>query len=108
MLRYTDHCKEFRNGNINIKYDSDTTKEAANDEILTISTVLSEIDCYFIGETYCLSNFETGHTIYNCYSDMVYIFPWRYLEKLKQGATVKLYARKPEEADREILETESF
>ena len=108
MLRKSDYCKEYKNGNITIKYDADTIDAARRDPVLTVSDVLSWIDCYFIGETYCLSNYETGHTIYNAYSDLVYIFPWRCLEDLERGKTVRLYARRPDETDREILETEGY
>lgn len=108
MLRTTDHCKEYKNGNIIIKYDRDMIAKSKRDSLLTLSSVLDEIDCSFIGETYCLSNYETGHTVYNAYSDLVYIFAWSELEKLKQGKTVKLYARKPNKTDREILESEGY
>ena len=108
MLRKSDYCKEYKNGNITVKYDRDKIQESKKDNVLTISDVLSWIDCYFIGETYCLSNYETGHTIYNCYSDLIYVFPWRYLEDLENGKTIRLYARRPDETDRKILETEGY
>lgn len=106
MLRKTDHCKEYINGNIIIKYDRDMIAKSKRDSLLTLSSVLDEIDCSFIGETYCLSNYETGHTVYNSYSDMVYIFAWSELEALEAGKAVKLFARKPDEADRELIEME--
>lgn len=96
--------KEYKNGNITIKYYKDGIRESKRDSLLTLSSLLDMIDCYFIGETYCLSNYETGHTIYNAYSDLVYIFPWRDLETLASGKTVKLFARKPDETDRELIE----
>lgn len=108
MLREHINIKEFKNGNINLRFDRDLQENASRDELLTLSSLLDEIDCYFIGEMYCLSNYETGHSVYNAYSDLVYIFPWTALEELKQGKTVKLYARKPDEADREILKTEGL
>lgn len=109
MLRKTDYCKEYKNGNITVRYDRDKIQESKKkDNVLTISDVLSWIDCYFIGETYCLSNYETGHTLYNAYSDLVYIFPWRCLDDLEAGKTIRLYARRPDETDREILETEGY
>ena len=70
------------------------------DDVLFISEILWWIDCSFYGDTFCLSNYETGHMIYNYYSDLCYVFPWRYLDELKQGKTVRLYARKVEEEDR--------
>ena len=106
MRRITDHCKEYLNGNLLIKYDKDAIEESKKDSLLTIASVLEEIDCYFIGETYCLGNYETGHTIYNAYSDLCYVFAWRDLETLEAGKTVKLYARKPDEWEREWIERE--
>lgn len=108
MLRQTHHCTEYKNGNITIRYGADTIADAKKDPILVLSEVISWIDCYFIGETYCLSNYETGHTIYNAYSDLVYVFPWRALEDLEAGKTVRLYARKPDETDREIIAGEGL
>ena len=108
MLRKSDYCTVYKNGNITIRYDADTIADSKRDPVLIISDVLSWIDCYFIGETYCLSNYETGHTIYNAYSDLVYIFPLRALEDLEAGKTVRLYARQPDETNREIFEREGL
>ena len=108
MLRSSDYCKEYKNGNITIKYDAETIQRSKDDDVLTISDVLSWIDCYFIGETYCLSNFETGHTVYSLYSDLVYVFPWRYLEDLENGKTVRLYASKPDDYDRERIKNDGY
>lgn len=108
MLRKTEYCTEYKNGNLTVKYDADKIADAVKDPVLTISDVLSWIDCYFIGETYCLSNFEMGHTIYNLYSDLIYIFPFRALEDLEAGKTIRLYARTPDENDREIIAGEGY
>ena len=104
-IHATNYAKEFKNGNISIHYDADTIEQAKSDEILTISSILDGIDCYFVGDTFCLNNYETGHLVYNTYSDLVYIFAWSLLEDLKQGKTIKLYARKPDEDDREVINT---
>ena len=98
--------REYKNGNITIKCYKEGIQESKRDSILTLSILLDMIDCYFIGETYCLSNYATGHTIYNAYSDLVYIFDWNLLAMLKNGETVRLYARKPDETDRELIEKE--
>lgn len=108
MLRKTDHCTEYKNGNISIRYDHDAIEKSKSDQLLTISEVLFEIDCNFIGETYCLSNYETGHTVYNAYSDLVYIFPWSTIDRLEAGKTVKLFGRKPDEDERETLTREGI
>lgn len=104
MYRTQNDIKEFLNGNINIRFTPDTIEEARKDFLLTFCDVLESFDCYLIGETYCLSNYTTGHTIYNCHSDLCYIFNCGNAEKLMQGGTVKLYARIPDDADREIID----
>ena len=108
MLRYNDYCREYKNGNITIKLDSEAIKEMKTDEMLFISECIGWLDCVFYGETFCLNNWETGHMIYNYYSDLCYIFPWRYLEDLKEGKTVRLYARKPDQDDIEYLKEEGL
>lgn len=100
--------REYKNGNITIKYYKEGIEESKKDNVLLLSSLLEMIDCSFIGETYCLSNWETGHTIYNAYSDLVYVFPWSEIEELEQGKTIRLYARKPDETDKEILEKEGY
>ena len=108
MLRKTDHCKEYKNGNIVIKYDSELIELAKKEPIFAIETALDGNDCYFIGETYCLNNYETGHTVYNAYSDLVYIFAWSNLKALEAGKAVRLFARKPDETDRKLIEREGM
>lgn len=97
-------CTQFHNGNLNLKIEREDLGEFLRDPVLYISDLLWHMDCEFIGETYCLSNFDTGHTIYNSYMDCCYIFPWRELENLTKGKTVKLYAHKPTEDERELIE----
>lgn len=114
MLRentYGGTVREYKNGNITVKFckeDLEEIKAGHVSDTEVLSWLLEEIDCSFIGDTYCLSNWETGHTIYNAYSDLVYIFPWCDLESLKEGKTVRLYARTPDEYDREILTNEGY
>ena len=108
MLRTTDYCKEYKNGNITIKFDSELIELAKRDSVLALASALETIDCYFIGETYCLGNYAMGHTIYNCHSDLCYIFAWNDIETLEQGKTIKLYARKPDEWDRELIKMEGM
>lgn len=100
--------KEYKNGNITIKYYKEGIQESKRDSLLTLSSLLDMIDCSFIGETYCLNNYETGHTVYNSYSDLVYVFAWSEIEALEAGKAVKLFARKPDETDRELIESEGM
>lgn len=102
----TGIAREYKNGNITLKYYKDGIEKSKNDSVLTLANLLNVIDCYFVGEAYCLSNYEVGHIIYNTHSDLVYTFVWSDLEELEKGKTVRLYARKPNEIDREIIENE--
>lgn len=95
MLRGNDCIKEYKNGNITIKYDPVTVAESLKDDILVLSEVLSRLDCYIIGDEFCISNYETGCSIYNYFSDKWYIFPFSYIYKLERGEAVKLYAYDP-------------
>lgn len=112
MKRQHENIKEFKNGNINFRFTPEQIAELKTGKVSAvevISWLLDEIDCYFIGENYCLSNFTTGATIYNAYSDLVYIIDFSDVESvLMCGRWLKLYARKPDETDRETLEKEGF
>lgn len=110
MKRNYDNIKEFNNGNINFRFTPEQIAELKTGKISAvevISWILDEIDCYFIGEQYCLSNYTTGATIYNAYSDLCYIIDFSDVETvLMSGRYLKLYARKPDEQDRETIEKE--
>lgn len=100
----SEKCIQFKNGNINLRIPKEDLEDFKKDQVLYLSELLSWNNCDFIGETYCLNNFETGHTIYNWYMDCTYIFPWRELDTLASGKMVKLYARPVEDWERELLE----
>lgn len=112
MKRIHDNIKEFGNGNINIRFSPDEIAELKTGKISAVevlSRTLDKIDCYFIGESYCLSNYTTGATIYNAYSDLCYIIDFSDVESvMMSGQWLKLYARTPDDTDREILEKEGF
>lgn len=110
MRRNHENIKEFNNGNINIRFSPEQIAELKTGKISAVevlSWALDEIDCYFIGESYCLNNFTTGATIYNAYSDLCYVIDFSDVETvLMSGRCLKLYARKPDEQDRETIEKE--
>ena len=111
VIRKTDNVKEFKNGNINIRFTAEEISEINNDKTLSGSVylmwALDSADCCLIGETFCLSNFAMGHTIYNMYSDVCYTLDLSDIDAvLMQGKTLKLYARKPDPEDREMIEQE--
>ena len=100
MLRENECIKEFKNGNLHIKYSTD------HNEWEMLSGILERLDCYVVGEEFCLGNYDMGCMIYNAYSDLVYIFRFGDFEKLEEGKTIILYARKPDSEEREEIEKE--
>ena len=99
-------CTQFKNGNINVKIEKEDLEDFSNDQVFFLSDLLWYMNCEFIGETFCLGNYETGHLIYNSYMDCCYIFAWSDLDKLAEGKSVKLYAREVTDEDRELIERE--
>jgi len=100
-------CTQFKNGNLNVRIEKEDLEEYLKDQVFFLSDLMWYMNCEFIGETFCLSNWETGHLIYNSYMDCCYIFPWLELETLAAGKTVKLYSHKPTEYERELIEKEN-
>lgn len=97
-------CTQFKNGNINVKIEKEDLEDFNKDQVFFLSDLLWWMNCEFIGETFCLGNFETGHLIYNNYMDCCYVFAWSDLDKLAEGKSVKLYAREVTDEDRELIE----
>lgn len=58
---------QFRNGNLNLRISKEDLEDFNKDQVLFLSDHLFWLDCEFVGETFCLNNFETGHIIYNTY-----------------------------------------
>ena len=97
--------KEFNNGNINVKFDllADARRNCSDIEIL--NWLFDSVDCYLIGDQFCLSNYDCGVTVYNSYSDLCYVLSFSALDRaFKTGATMKLYAHKPETWEREEID----
>ena len=106
-FRKYKECLQFRNGNLNIRTGKEDLEDFNKDQVLFLSDLLCWLDCEFIGETFCLNNFEIGHIIYNAYMDCWYIFNWTDLDKLAEGKSVKLFAREVTSEDRELIERET-
>ena len=108
MKRIHENIKEFQNGNLSIRFPVEYREKLKNgvvSSIEVISWVLEELDCYFIGDEFCLGNYAMGAMIYNCYSDLVYIINFNDIYKvLAAGRWLRLYARIPDENDREIID----
>ena len=112
IMRKTDNVKEFKNGNINIHFTAEEIEEISRDDrrsgLSVLINVLDWADCYFIGDSFCLSNFTMGQLIYNAYSNVCYILDLSDIDSvLMRGKTLKLYARRPDSEDREMIEAET-
>ena len=111
VIRETDNVKEFKNGNINIHFSAEEIAEINSDDMQSglsaLINALYWVDCYMIGDSFCMSNFTMGQLIYNVYSDVCYTLDLSDIDAvLMQGKTLKLYARKPDSEDREMIELE--
>lgn len=112
MLRKTDNVVEFKNGNMNIHFTPEDIADIRADRIqnsglYTLINALDWADCYFVGDSFSLGNFTMGQLIYNAHSDVCYILDMSDIDAvLMQGKTLKLYARKPDAEDREMIERE--
>lgn len=100
--------KQFNNGNINVKFDLNGVYKDESD-IVNLLWLFDSIDTYNIGDEFCLSNYDMGCMLYDCYSDLVFIVSFTELQNaFKTGKTLKLYARKPDNYDREAINAEFY
>ena len=96
MKNRFDEVKRFKNGNLNIRFFDENIQDCKTGKFSDIELLyfaLENVDCYFIGEQFCLSNYTMGCYIYNYYNDCYYILNFSDLDILLQGKTLKLYAR---------------
>lgn len=103
MYRKNDCISEFKNGNINIKFDQFTLEKASRDFFGVLADILDSLDCYFVGDFYCFGNDCGAIDIYNLHSDFIYRFTDRNEMNIKAGKSIKLYANIPDQDDRENI-----
>lgn len=110
MKNFYYEGQRFKNGNLNIRFSPDEIadiKAGKYSDIELLSWKLGAFDTIFIGEQYCLSNYTMGCTLYSYYVDKVFILDFSDIDSiLMNGRTLKLYARKPEDEEREQIERE--
>ena len=90
----------FRNGNFNIKFEKEDFDHREG-TLINVINALYDYDCSIFGEEYCLSNYDMAIDLYCYYTDMLVRIPYRLLNDLEDGKTIKLYARKLTLDDRE-------
>ena len=98
------YVKEFKNGNMNIHFDIQDVYQDESD-VVNLLWLIDSKDTYVISDEYCLSNYDMGMTLYNVRTDKTFIVSFTELaESFKTGKTLKLYARIPDEYDRELID----
>lgn len=92
--------KKFKNGNYNVKMEKDDFNQEST--LVNLLWALGDHDCQLFGDEYCLGN-AVGMAVdlYDCYTDKLVRIPYFVLDELETGKTVKLYARKLDEFNRE-------
>lgn len=109
-MRFNE-ARTYNNDNIHIRlfdYTVEGIKAQRYSAFEALMWALEAVDTTFIGEEYCLSNYEMGCTLYNCNRDKVYILNFSELDRLSEGKTIILTARTPDETDREIIAREEM
>ena len=90
-------------GVITIEYDADGIEMANKDEIYMFFNSVEMLDCYLVGEQYCMSNYDMAFDMYNNYTDLIYQVPFSKLEELKQGEKIELWGHTPDDVEREMI-----
>lgn len=105
--------REFKNHNINFRFNPDFIFDNYQGNLNRVSAIeafcwaIESLDCEVVGEEYCLSNWSMGCTLYNAYSDCIYILDFCELEEVAlNGKTLKLYARPVDPDTRELIDRE--
>ena len=92
--------KKFKNGNYNVKMEKNDFNQ--ENTLINLLWALGEYDCSLFGDEYCLGNtIGMAVDVYDYYTDKLVMIPYSILDDLEMGKTVKLYARKLNEFDRE-------
>lgn len=112
MKNFYHECQRFKNGNLNIRFSPDEIQDIKVGKYSTIELLswkLNKFDTTFIGDKYCLSNHTMGSTLYSGFADKVFILDFSDIDNvLMTGDTLKLYASKPTQEDRKIIESEGL
>lgn len=99
--------REYKNHNLHIRFSPEAIEKIKADvwtDMEVISWILDGVDTDFIGDEYCLSNFDMGAMLYNRYSDRTYVISFADINtKLHAGKELILYASVPSEDDREAI-----
>lgn len=113
MNRTHDNLKEFKNGNLNIKFSAEMLEEIKGNTHIDVLPALSNLlfwnDCYIVGDSFCISNYAMAISIYNNYLNVLYTLNLSDIkDTLLAGKTLKLYAQNVSFEDRNMLESEGF
>ena len=90
--------REYKNGNITLKCDP---VEFSNDPLLSVSELLFWVDTDIVCEI--PDAWQPSLLLYNCRLDRCYELYESSRNDLKTGKTVRIFARVPNEYDKEFL-----
>ena len=103
--------KEFNNGNINVKFDSDDIKKcnaAGNDNFWKayeiLGAYLDSVDCEYIADFYSVGNVHQAIDIFNHRTQKIFSIYDNEFYELIEGSTIKLIGRNATDEELEILD----
>ena len=100
--------QQFENGNISIRFSKDAIediKSGKKSDIEILSSLLDRVDTCFIGEQFCISNFDMGVRGYNYHKDKAYTISFSEIDKkLMSSLSLKIFAEDPTEEDLKLIE----
>lgn len=97
--------REYKNGNITLKYNCNTENIDIMDCIVDIINTVDWIDTYDISGLTYYGNDCMAMTLYNIRLDKTYLLnTWIIATKLLKGYTIRLYARTPDASDKELID----
>lgn len=96
--------KEFKNGNINIKYDILPNDPEFSNVMCDVLNALDWLDTYDISGITSYGNDCVAIHLYNIRLDKMYMLTsYAIYNRLVKGLTLKLYARTPDDNDKELI-----
>ena len=104
--------KRFNNDNCNIRFSPDDIadiKAGKFSDIEILSFKMENLDLYFFGEEFCLSNYAMGIYLYSAYCGKLFLLNYADIDKyLMNGKTLKLIAFKPDKEQQQIIDKGEF
>lgn len=112
MKNFYYEGKRFKNGNCNIRFSPDDIADIQAgkfSDIEILSFKMENLDLYFFGKQFCISNYAIGILIYSANSGKLFSLDFSDIDKyLMAGKTLKLIAFTPDADQQEIIDKGDF